>query len=313
LEYLDPRDVWPHEAHDFTPWLLANGDRLAEVLGIDIELTSNEHPVGDFNVDLIGRDLTNDCPLVVENQLTLTNHDHLGKVVTYSAGTDAKTIVWMATAFREEHRQALDWLNALAQGNARFFGIEIQAVRIAGSPPAPLLQLRAQPNDWHAQVATAAKATAATAGKGAMYVQFWTRYLERVHQEHPGWTNARKPGTSNWLAMPSPFKGGPFYSASFTGGSKMRHELYIDAVDPAYVEALYQFLETRREAIEASYGRPLAWEPLPDRRASRVADYRDGDVANAPDHEAYIDWLFDAGVRLRAALTEPAKEWAAGP
>lgn len=114
LENLDPRAVWLSEAHDFTPWLLAHADDLGAVLGIDIELTANEHPIGSFALDLIGRDLTNDCVLIVENQLTATDHGHLGQIVTYAAGADAGTVVWMATAFREEHRQALDWLNNLA-------------------------------------------------------------------------------------------------------------------------------------------------------------------------------------------------------
>jgi hypothetical protein len=101
--------VWPHEAHDFTPWLLDNADALEATLGIEIELSAAEHPVGGFSLDLIGRDLTNDCVLMVENQLTGTDHGHLGQLLTYAAGTDAQTIVWMATAFREEHRQARSW------------------------------------------------------------------------------------------------------------------------------------------------------------------------------------------------------------
>src|SRR2546423_984150 len=104
LQPLDPREVWVHEAHDFTPWLLANADALADVLGIDIELTAAEHPVGTFSLDLVGRDLTNSCVLMVENQLTATDHGHLGQLLTYAAGTGARTIVWMATSFREEHR-----------------------------------------------------------------------------------------------------------------------------------------------------------------------------------------------------------------
>jgi len=144
LEVLDPRSVWLREAHDFTPWLLAHADALGEVLGIDVEPTANEHPVGSFALDLIGRDLTNDCVLIVENQLTATDHGHLGQIVTYAAGADAGTVVWMATAFREEHRQALGWLNNLSEGNARFFGVEIGAVRIADSPPAPLFKLSVQ-------------------------------------------------------------------------------------------------------------------------------------------------------------------------
>ncbi len=110
-----------------------------------MELTANEHPVGGFALDLIGRDLTNDCVLIVENQLTITDHNHLGQILTYAAGTDAETVVWMATDFREEHRQVLDWLNGLAEGNTRFFGVEIGAVRIGDSPPAPLFKLRSRP------------------------------------------------------------------------------------------------------------------------------------------------------------------------
>ena len=141
LEHVDPRTVWPHEAHDFTPWLLANADRLAEALGIDLELEAAEHAVGGYALDLVGRDITNDAVLIVENQLAVTDHSHLGQVLTYAAGTAASTIVWIATAFREEHRQALDWLNENTGDNAHFFGIELQVVTIGDSAPAPLFNV----------------------------------------------------------------------------------------------------------------------------------------------------------------------------
>src|SRR5438270_12040060 len=103
LERVDPRLVWQHEAHDFTPWLLANADRLAEALGIELVLEAAEHAVGGYSLDLIGRDLSNGSVLIVENQLGPTDHSHLGQVLTYAAGTSASTIVWIATSFREEH------------------------------------------------------------------------------------------------------------------------------------------------------------------------------------------------------------------
>ena len=111
LEPIGVRRVWAHEAQDFTPWLLANADRLAEALGIDLELGAAEHPVGGFSLDLIGADLTNDCVLIIENQLEGTDHLHLGQVITYAAGTGAQQLSGIATDFRDEHRQALDWLN----------------------------------------------------------------------------------------------------------------------------------------------------------------------------------------------------------
>jgi hypothetical protein len=99
LTAVDAREVWPSEAADFTPWLRDNADALADALGIDLELTAIEHQVGPFFLDVLGRDLTNDSVLVVENQLTQTDHDHLGKLITHAANTDAATVVWMAISF----------------------------------------------------------------------------------------------------------------------------------------------------------------------------------------------------------------------
>jgi len=302
LEPLDPRQVWTHEARDFTPWLLDNADALAGALGLEIELTEAEHPVGGFALDLVGRDLTNGCVLIVENQLSPTDHSHLGQLLTYAAGTEARTVVWLAPEFREEHRQALDYLNGLGGEDARFFGVQIGVVRIEGSKPAPLFTLRAQPNDWHAQVAAAAKTTSKQAGKAPLYQGFWARFLERVRAEHPGWTNARKPQASNWLAMACPFKGGPYYAASFAQGGKLRTELYIDFGDAQANLALFEQLAARKDEIEAAYGGPLVWEELPARRACRIADYGDGEVSNGDQFDAYIDWFFDTGTRLRSAL-----------
>ncbi len=301
LEALDARFVWPHEAHDFTPWLLENADALGEVLGIDLELTAAEHPVGGFALDLLGRDLTHNCALIVENQLEATDHGHLGQLLTYAAGTEARTVVWMATGFREEHRQVLDYLNQLAGVEARFFGVEITVVRIGSSSPAPLFRLRAQPNDWHAEVAAGARTSAGTAGKAPLYQAFWTRLLQRVRSERPGWTRAQKPPAENWFSMPAPFKGGPYYAFSFAQGGKLRSELYLDYADPALVVELFERLAARKQLVEQVYGAPLTWEDLPGRRACRIADYRSGDVTDGDEFSAYIDWSIDTGTRLREA------------
>lgn len=302
LEPLNPRKVWPHEAHDFTPWLLDNADALADVLGIDMELSTAERPVGGYALELLGKDLTNNCVLIVENQLTTTDHGHLGQILTYAAGTEAKTIVWMATRFREEHRQALDYLNDLAGEGARFFGVEISVVRIGESKPAPLFRMRAQPNDWHAQVSAVARTTSQQAGKAPLYLAFWAAFLKRVAAARPHWTRASKPQASNWLSLPCPFKGYSYYSVSFAHGSKLRSELYLDAADPEEVSSLYQSLLVVKPQIEEIYGRPLSWEELPERRASRIADYRDGEVGNQDSHQEYVAWLIDAQDRLHKAI-----------
>jgi hypothetical protein len=239
LQALDPRSVWSHEAHDFTPWLLANADALAEALGIDLELTAAEHPVGGFALDLVGRDMTTIASSSLRTSSPTPTTATSASSSPNAAGTDARTVVWLAPRFREEHRQALDYLNELGGENVRFFGVEIGVVRIGNSDPAPLFKLRAQPNDWHAEVAAAAKRTSKQAAKAPLYEAFWTRFLERVRIEHPDWTNARKPQTSNWISMPCrPFKGGPNYSISFAQGGKLRSELPLESLAAMQVCAL---------------------------------------------------------------------------
>ncbi len=300
LTVVNPRTVWQHEAHDFTPWLLAHADALADVLGIDLELTANEHPVGGFALDLIGRDLTNDCVLIVENQLTVTDHVHLGQILTYAAGTDAATIVWIAVSFREEHRQAMDWLNALAGEAARFFGIEIGAVRIGDSLVAPTFTLRAQPNDWHALLSRAAKTGVQLSVKGQLYRAFWGTFLERVHAERPSWTRAKVPTSENWMAMPSPIKGA-VNGFNFPPG-QLRAELYIDTGDSEVNTRIFDALHAHKAAIEERFGGSLQWEPLPTRKASRIAIYSSGDVTQSDAYNDYIEWFIQASTRLREAL-----------
>ena len=131
------RDIWPHEAHDFTPWLAENLVFLAEALGLDLELEATEKRVGDFRADIVGRNRTDNSRLIIENQLEKSNHSHLGKILTYAAGLDAATIIWIAEKFRPEHRDVLNWLNRNTSAALQFFGVEIEVFQIADSPYAP--------------------------------------------------------------------------------------------------------------------------------------------------------------------------------
>lgn len=305
LENLNPRDVWRHEAAEFTPWLLENAAHLAEALGIDLELGAAEHAVGTFSLDLIGHDLTHDAVLIVENQLETTDHTHLGQILTYAAGTAASTIVWIATSFREEHRQALDWLNESTGDDARFFGVEIQVVRIEDSPPAPLFRLVAQPNDWQKRVKTVTQANK-TGTKGTAYAEFWAKFLARVRQEHPLWTRARSVQPQSWFSMTCPGLRGGQLNPVFTTGGRIRHELYIDTGDRDRNKQIFHALAERKNELESSYGGPLVYEELPDRRASRICEYGEGDVLDTDRHDEMIGWFIERSQRLRTALAAAA-------
>jgi Domain of unknown function (DUF4268) len=300
LEPVDPRSIWPPEALNFTPWLALNADRLAEALGIELELNATEHPVGGYSLDIIGKDQTNGVVLIVENQLGDSDHSHLGPLLTYAAGTGASTIVWITTRFRDEHRQALTWLNEHTDQDTHFFGVELEVVKIGGSVPAPLFRVVALPNDW--QKSVRASTAGVTAGsRNELYRQFWAKLLERIRSEHPSWTRATT-AAQNWLWIPAPIRGCGI-NPVFGGKGKIREELYIDRAAPEQCRAVFDALHARREEFEAAYGRRLEWEPLEGKKACRIFEPAEGDVEKEAEHEKYIEFFIDAGERFRNAIS----------
>lgn len=139
LQRVDLREVWPHEANDFTPWLEDNIDTLGDVLGLDLEVEAREASVGPFSLDLLARDLGSNRRVVIENQLDATDHGHLGKLLTYAAGFDASVVVWLVREFRPEHRATLDWLNHRTGEDTAFFGVVVEAWKITLPIQHPIL------------------------------------------------------------------------------------------------------------------------------------------------------------------------------
>lgn len=176
------REAWAHEAHHFTVWLSQNLDRLSDVLGITLELDAVEVPIGTFYADIIARNVDAEDGadrVLIENQLEPSDHRHLGQIMTYLAGAEVSTVVWVAETFREEHLSAIEWLNHNTSTGFSFFAIKLRAVRIGDSPIAPLLDVVAKPNDWERQVKAAA--TTARNGlsvEGQQNGAFWRGYLD---------------------------------------------------------------------------------------------------------------------------------------
>ena len=150
LEKIDTREVWPREDEDFTPWLSKeeNLEQLSEAVQMDLSLEETEQRVGSFRADIVCRDQFTENVVLIENQFNKTDHKHLGQILTYAAGTKAKSIIWIAENFTEEHRATLDWLNDKTDNEFNFFGIEIEAQRINGSIPAPNFKLVSKPNNY---------------------------------------------------------------------------------------------------------------------------------------------------------------------
>ena len=297
---MQPREVWPHEAHSFTPWLLNNVDVLSDLLGMELALEVAEHPVGGFSLDLMGRDETTGEVVIVENQLEGSDHGHLGQILTYAAGTDPTTIVWIASSFRPEHRAAIDWLNTRTNEDTRFFAVELGVVRIGDSEPAPSFRLVAQPNDWEKTVRTATTKSEAT-GKQVQYRAFWSRWIDVLHAERARWSRATRPPRDSWFSTTTGSSGATYYT-SFTRRG-LSSELVFESPDALVNTARYESLLEQRRDLEAAYGGPLDWQELADRKATRVADYLpDADVTREPEWDKYLAWVLDRQTRLRAAL-----------
>ena len=165
LERVDLRTVWTTEAQDFTPWLAQpeNLAVLSEALNMELETEGQEERVGPFRADILCRDMQDDSLVLIENQLERTDHNHLGQLLTYAAGLQTVTIIWVAQTFTDEHRAALDWLNEITDERFRFFGLEIELWRIVDSPAAPKFNIIAKPNEW-----TRATGQAVKSGSGGL-------------------------------------------------------------------------------------------------------------------------------------------------
>lgn len=303
VEFLPVREVWDSEANSFTPWLLENEGELARVLGIDLELNANEHKVGSFSLDLFGTNLSDNTRLIVENQLEKTDHSHLGQLMTYAGGLEPSTIVWIASEFRDEHRAALDWLNAITDESVHFFGIVVKAVRIGSSPPAPWLELVVKPNEW-TEVSRRAERSSSLTDSEERYLRFWEGFLNSEFAAADAF-RGKKPNARHYLVLASGVGG------CWIGLNIQRRKIYADLYfyqDASRNAERFEHLFRYREKIEATFGAPLSWEPLDDAKAARIGYYGEGSLMDEPSWQIYYAWLGDVANRfLRVTELEEFK------
>ncbi len=201
LKKVELRDVWPHEALDFTKWLSmeSNLAMLSSAVGIELELIETESSVGSFNVDIYAQEAGTGRKVIIENQLEDTNHDHLGKVITYAAGKGADVVIWVVARARDEHRQAIEWLNQHTDSDFGFFLVEIELWSIGDSLPAPRFNVVEQPNEW----TKAIKLSEGLSETDRTKLSYWTKYRE-VAEATPEFLKVfspRKPSKDHWSSL----------------------------------------------------------------------------------------------------------------
>lgn len=291
------REMWPHEASDFTPWLAENIDELGKALGMDLEVIEQEASVGDFSLDILAKDLGTSHSVIIENQLTQTDHDHLGKLITYSAGFNATTVIWISEAIREEHRQALDWLNQRTDSETSFFGVVVEVIKIDNSKPAFNFKLVASPNEWQKNKKRKAQSSSIST-KGEKYKIYFQSLIDTLRETHR-FTSAKAGQPQNWYSFSSGVSG-IYYGANFAQGGKARVELYIDLGDQDKNKFIFDELIKNKDNIENDFGVQISWERLDDKRASRLAVYMDGSIDDSDSNLESIQlWHIDNLLKLK--------------
>ena len=296
IQQVSLREVWPNEARDFTPWLAENIDKLGNALGMDLEVQSAEAPVGSFSLDILAWDSGRGRPVIIENQLDTTNHDHLGKLLTYAAGYDAYAAVWLTREFRDEHRQALDWLNQRTGEDTQFFGVVVEAWQIDDSRPAPHFNVVAMPNDWRKRAISVGQQSGAdgveVSERMKLYRRFFQDLIDILREQHQ-FTNARIGQAQSWYAFSSGFSG-VSYGAAFTQGMTATVNVSIDRGDGEWNKGIFARLMERKETIEADLGEPLVWETVENRRACRIPIRRPASIDDDPETlEDVQQWMVE--------------------
>lgn len=306
LTTISATEVWGHEAHGFTPWLAENLNLLSDALQIDeLELQGTELSTGDFRLDILAEDSIGN-PVIIENQFGATDHKHLGQLIAYIASrAKPTTTIWVAERFKDDHRAAVDWLNANTGEDFSFFGVEIEALRIGDSDPAPFFNVVAKPNSW---TKGAGRSSSAVSGDEPQRHHnrraFWAAFGEYLKTNDPRFA-IRTPGREHWHSFGLGRSGFGINALITPQKSRIGVELYIQS-DPEKIG--FRQLMAQREQIEMEMRSQLEWHELLGKKGSRIVAYLAGvnafDEAQWPEIQ---EWLLSMMKKFKTAFTSRVK------
>lgn len=284
MERVELRVAWEDEAQNFTPWLAQaeNLRLLGEALGMDLVLEGTERPVGAYHADILAKDSDTNGNVIIENQLEKTNHDHLGKLITYASGFDALAVVWIAREFSDEHRRALDWLNDRAGEKVAFFGVQVELWSVDGSAPAPKFNVVSRPNSWVQDLANTFRDVS---GAKALQLEFWGAFIEYAKSKS-SFLKFRKPRPQHWYNIGIGWSGG---HVTLTVHTKERN-VYCGFYIPRSKQA-FAALKEKKKDIEQKLGSGVEWDDMPNRKASWFGEGRTGDIKERSEWPALFAWL----------------------
>ncbi len=294
----DLRSIWQHEAYDFSRWLAEeeNISILSETIGIDITLQETESKVGTFNVDLYAFESETNRKIVIENQLEDTDHDHLGKIITYASGKGAEVIIWIVKRTRDEHKQAIEWLNQHTDEKIGFFLIEIELWKIDNSLPAPKFNLVESPNNW----AKAMKSNDALAETKRLQLEFWESFCEYAFSKPEFSKNfsQRKSRPQHWYNLSVGSSQCHIGLTVNTTKKLLGVEIYI----PDNKE-LFEKFNAKKVEIESNFKTKLVWRTAS--KASRILIQENGDIKDDRDHwPKFFEWYCEIALKMKIIIRD---------
>lgn len=298
LEKVELRDVWKHEAKDFSDWLAIpeNMQMLGEALDIDIEVIDREVEVGKYRIDILAKENYTENKINIENQLEVSDHDHLGKIITYAAGLDAKYVVWVLKDVRDEHLKAIQWLNDIVNDDVYFFLVKVELWKISNSEPAPSFEILSTKNNW---VSTMKKSSSASESKN--------NYKDQHEKHHEFWLNFEiylknnnitikhhKPRPQHWLVFPVNGKYGHVSAIASKQKSQNKIGVSFDIKDNF---DFYTYIDDRIKNEKEFINENITFYKANKDSGFRIFQNVD-DVFDKSKEDEYFKWMLDRIIKI---------------
>lgn len=289
---VDLRDCWQYEDRDFTPWLAKedNIQLLGDELGLDLEVRGVEKNVGPFRADILCVNKDTDDYVLIENQLDLTDHKHLGQILTYASGLDAVSIIWIAKRFTEEHRSTLDWLNRITDNKFSFIGIEIELIKIDDSPAAPIFNIVSKPNDWSKLIKSSKPSSVSDEEQSdtkQAQMNYWTELKEYLEKKDTSF-RSQKPQYENWTSVAM---GHSAFNMNFKVNSfKQTISIWLNFKENAKANFDYLYKELYDQSLVDIHP-DVRWERMDNRKQSAVILDAEYDFMDVSTREEQLEWF----------------------
>lgn len=295
LTEVDVRDLWKHEQYDFSNWLAKeeNIKLLDDEIGLTLMDINKEVYIGSYRCDLVAKDEITGQIVIIENQLEATNHDHLGKIITYAAGLDAKTIIWIVKEAREEHKAAIEWLNNNSSEEIGFFLIELHAYKINDSLPAPMFKVVEKPNNFTKTSKQNYSDKELNRSQNER-LMFWEEFNTVIVAKGKPFS-VRKPTTDHWYDVAIGTSEAHLAINLVNKENKIVLELYI--LDN---KKLFDHLYEDKEKIENTLQMNFSWERLDGKKASRIKhDVLGLDFSDHSNYPQLMDECIEKILKMR--------------